>query len=126
MDTDRAQLITVAAADDALPIDAETISATISRALRLGSGPLNLDAMGEAAGALRGHVALLLPLARKSAGRLWAGSIEAHRLTARLDGIEMQSRRSLAPSPLAAHVQVQQLARDCQWLLARHAVEARS
>ncbi|MFF8308524.1 DUF6415 family natural product biosynthesis protein [Streptomyces lydicus] len=108
-----------------VPVDQDTIAATISRALRTGSGPLNLDAMGDVAEGLRGHIALLLPLAREEAGRLWPGSIEAHRLRARLDGIEQQYRRPLAPAPLAAHVQVQQLARDCQWLLARHMVETR-
>ncbi|MFI9357070.1 DUF6415 family natural product biosynthesis protein [Streptomyces lydicus] len=125
MDTDRERMATVAAAGDALPIDAETISATIYGALRTGSGPLDLSVMGDAAEALRGHIALLLPSARESAGRLRPGSIEAHRLRARLDGIEQQYRRPLAPAPLAAHVHVQQLARDCQWLLARHTAEAR-
>ncbi|MFI2184632.1 DUF6415 family natural product biosynthesis protein [Streptomyces sioyaensis] len=74
---------------------------------------------------LRGHIALLLPGARAAAGRLWSGGIEAHRMAARLDGIERQTRQGLGPGALSAHVQVQQLARDCQYLLARHTAEAR-
>ncbi|WP_158795002.1 DUF6415 family natural product biosynthesis protein [Streptomyces sp. NRRL S-337] len=125
MDTDRARMATVAAAGDALPIDAETISATISRALRLGSGRPDLGALAELEEELRGHVAALLPVARASAQRLWPSSIEAHRLTARLDGIERQAELGPAVDVFTAHVQVQLLARDCQWLLTRYTAEAR-
>ncbi|MFE0378325.1 DUF6415 family natural product biosynthesis protein [Streptomyces inhibens] len=124
MDTDRARIATVAAAGDALPIDAETISATIRRALRSGSGRPDLGALAELEEDLSGHIALLLPEARQSARRLFHGNIEAHRLTARLDSIERQTRQGLGGGALAAHVQVNQLARDCQWLLAQHAAEA--
>ncbi|MFG2397078.1 DUF6415 family natural product biosynthesis protein [Streptomyces lydicus] len=108
-----------------LPIDEDTITATLHQALRTGSGCPDLDELGALEEKLRGHIALLLPRARESARLLWHGSIEAHRLTARLDGIERQACQGLGDGPLAAHVQVHQLARDCQWLLARHTAGSR-
>ncbi|WP_435602874.1 DUF6415 family natural product biosynthesis protein [Streptomyces sp. bgisy130] len=105
------------------PIDRDTISATIQRALCLGSGRPEPDALIELEEELRGHIALLLPEIRESARQLWPDSIEAHRLKARLDGIERQTRQGLGQGALSAHVQVNQLARDCQYLLARHTAE---
>lgn len=72
---------------------------------------------------MRGHIALLLPEVRGSARKLWPNSIEAHRLKARLDGIERQTGQGLGQGTLSAHVQVHQLARDCQYLLAQHTAE---
>ncbi|WP_432002995.1 DUF6415 family natural product biosynthesis protein [Streptomyces sioyaensis] len=105
-------------------IDADTISATIIQALCMGSGRLDRTELEHLEEALRGHIALLLPDARTAARRLWHGSIEAHRITARLDDIARQTRQGLGQGPLSAHVQVRQLARDCQWLLTRRAAEA--
>lgn len=110
---------------ESLPVDVEAISATIRRALCLGSGRPDPDALIELEEELRGHIALLLPEVRGSARKLWPNSIEAHRLKARLDGIERQTRQGLGQGTLSAHVQVHQLARDCQYLLARHTAESR-
>ncbi|MGW9041164.1 DUF6415 family natural product biosynthesis protein [Streptomyces lydicus] len=125
MDTERLRLATQPAAG-AAPIDRETISGTIRGALRTGSGPIDLDEMAGLAETLRGHIALLLIEARQTASQLGRGTIEAQQTATRLGSIERQLRRPLASLPLSAHVQVQRLARDCQWLLARHAVEAHS
>ncbi|MCB5909826.1 DUF6415 family natural product biosynthesis protein [Streptomyces pinistramenti] len=98
----------------------DVICATIDevRATRgLTAEAVDLDLV---AATLRGHIALLLPVVRGAAEHLWHGSIQAHRLMARLDGIENQTKQAPGPGTLAAHVQVQQLARDCQWLLDRH------
>ncbi|MFF7410026.1 DUF6415 family natural product biosynthesis protein [Streptomyces lydicus] len=107
-------------------VDAETISETIGQALRTGAGPIDLNEMAALAETLRGHIALLLIEARETASQLGHGTFEAHQTASRLGSIEKQFRRPLASLPLAAHVQVQQLARDCQWMLARHTAEARS
>ncbi|MFJ8675747.1 DUF6415 family natural product biosynthesis protein [Streptomyces sp. NPDC093589] len=107
----------------ALPIDAETISETIRRARQLGSGRPELSEMVELEEELRGHIALLLTEARKPDRARGQGNMEAQRLTGRLDSIERQTRQGLGRGALAAHVQVHQLARDCQWLLARHTAE---
>ncbi|MFH8569577.1 DUF6415 family natural product biosynthesis protein [Streptomyces sp. NPDC017993] len=102
----------------ALRIDAETISETIHRALQFGLGRPELSEMTELEEELHGHIALLLAEARKPDRMQWQGSVEAPSLTGRLDCIERQARQGLGRGALAAHVQVHQLARDCQWLLA--------
>ncbi|WP_052230114.1 DUF6415 family natural product biosynthesis protein [Streptomyces sp. CT34] len=110
---------------ESLPVDVELISATIRHALRLVSGRPDTHALTELEEELRGHVALLLPEVRESARSLWPNSIEAHRLQARLNGIERQTQRGLGQGLLSAQIQVHQLARDCQYLLARHTAETR-
>ncbi|MFG2226960.1 DUF6415 family natural product biosynthesis protein [Streptomyces sp. NPDC048644] len=105
---------------ESYPVDAETITATIDEARALRGLAAKAGDLDIVATTLRGHIALLLPEIRGVVDRLWHGSIETHRLTARLDGIENQAKQAPRPGTLAAHVQVQQLARDCQWLLARH------
>ncbi|MFJ5678600.1 hypothetical protein [Streptomyces sp. NPDC093097] len=56
---------------------------------------------------------------------LWPGSIEARRLKVRLGGIEQHIQQRLGWDALAAQIQVHQLARHCQYLLARHTAKAR-
>ncbi|MFH9248252.1 DUF6415 family natural product biosynthesis protein [Streptomyces lydicus] len=107
------------------PVDAATISETIGQALRTGAGPIDLNEMATLAETLRGHIALLLIEAREATSQLGRGTLEAHQTATRLGGIEQTFRRPLASLPLAAHVQVHQLARACQWLLARHTAGAR-
>ncbi|MFF4602718.1 DUF6415 family natural product biosynthesis protein [Streptomyces sp. NPDC001339] len=107
------------------PIDRETISTTIQRALRVGSGRPAPGVLRDLEEELRGHIGLLLLEVRKPARYPEAGSIEEHRLKARLDGIERHTRQGLGQGALSAHVQVHQLARDCQYLLAWHMAEAR-
>ncbi|MGA4875799.1 DUF6415 family natural product biosynthesis protein [Streptomyces lydicamycinicus] len=99
------------------PIDAATIGETIRQALRFSSGPLDRDAMAGLHETLRGHVNLLLPIARGDADRLWRGGTAWYQRAARLDGISRQAEQPLAIDPFAAMVQVQLLARDCEWLL---------
>lgn len=120
MDTERAQPTAGAGVADEPPIDVAAIDATISRALRVNAGRLDVKVLGDLEEELRGHIGLLLPEARAEAGRIWHGSIEWHRQTTRLDGIERQARQGLGDTPLAAHIQVQQLARDCRWLVTLH------
>ncbi|MYT30917.1 MULTISPECIES: DUF6415 family natural product biosynthesis protein [unclassified Streptomyces] len=120
-----AYLVNAGSRGESLPVDVELISATIQRALRLGSGRPDPDALTELEEELRGHVALLLPEVRESARSLWPNSIEAHRLHARLDGIWRQTQRSLGRGVLSAQIRVHQLARDCQYLLAWHTAGSR-
>ncbi|MGD3105816.1 DUF6415 family natural product biosynthesis protein [Streptomyces sp. YGL11-2] len=117
---------TFPSADPGVRIDAETISETIREALRVGSGRPDLTTLAALEEVLRGHVALLLTEAREMARGRWPSGCEVSRLTARLDGIERQMRQGLGDGALSAHVQVHQLARDCQWLLAHHAAGSRS
>ncbi|MFH8573797.1 DUF6415 family natural product biosynthesis protein [Streptomyces sp. NPDC017993] len=117
---DLAQQVPVNVARETLPIDVVTIDETISRALRVNVGRLDLVQLGELEEELRGHIGLLLPEARDAAGRIWRGSPEWHRRIVRLDGIERQVKQGISDAPLASHFQVQQLARDCQWLLDDH------
>lgn len=107
------------------PVDAETISQTICRALRLGTAPLDPAVLVGLDEELRGHIGLLFPEVRDAAGRMWRGSTEWHRRIVRLDGIERQVKQGIGDAPLAAHIQVQQLARDCRWLLNEHESDAR-
>lgn len=100
-------------------IDTATIRETIQLGLLLSVGPLDLEAMAGLHEALRGHVALLLPSAREEAGRLWRGGTAWYQRAARLDGIARQAEQPLPGDPFAAMVQVQLLARDCEWLLAQ-------
>lgn len=70
---------------------------------------------------LRGHIALLLPDARKTVRRRWPTD---HQLVTRLNGIVGQMNRGLGHGVLSAHVQVHRMARDCQYLLAMLTAEA--
>lgn len=103
-----------------LPIDAETISATIRRALSLGAARPELDELAAAQEDLRGHIALLLPLVCADQARLPQDSGLTHMVAARLVGIAERAGQSLRPDTLAAHSQVAGTARDCQYLLAMH------
>ena len=60
------------------PVDAETISQTICRALRLGTAPLDPAVLVGLDEELRGHIGLLFPEVRDAAGRMWRGSTEWH------------------------------------------------
>ncbi|MDT0459632.1 DUF6415 family natural product biosynthesis protein [Streptomyces sp. DSM 41527] len=115
-----------AAALDSTPqvsIDAATISKTISRALSMGAAPLDLDALVELYNELCEHIGFLLPKPCETTRHAAPADAEAHRLRARLAGIGRQARLPLPRAGLLVHVQVQLLARDCQWLLARHTAE---
>lgn len=100
-----------------LPIDVGTIETTITAALRTGTGSMHAGEIVDLDLMLRGHIGLLLPPVREAAERLWHGSLEWHRKTARLDGIERQTGQGLGDNPFSGLIQVQLLARDCRWLL---------
>ncbi|MEU9502951.1 DUF6415 family natural product biosynthesis protein [Streptomyces sp. NPDC048196] len=121
MDTEREQLA-ASAALGCDPFDVETISETIRRALRLGSGRPDPAELAAAQGELKGHLALLIPLARQEVRRLHrrGDETQARELAARLDGTEHRAAQELRPDVLAAHVQIGHLTRDCQYLLATH------
>ncbi|MFJ9855204.1 DUF6415 family natural product biosynthesis protein [Streptomyces sp. NPDC101150] len=107
------------------PIDADTMRKTIRRALQLGTGRLELTSMTALEEELRGHIALLLPEAREAAHHRCPAGGESHERTSRFDGIEQQMKQGLGEGQLSAHVQVQQLAKDLQYLLVLHTAEAR-
>ncbi|MEU9126458.1 DUF6415 family natural product biosynthesis protein [Streptomyces sp. NPDC048506] len=117
----RAEQRTTIGPAPALPIDADTIGETIRRALWVGAGRPDLDTLAGLEEMLRGHIALLLPDAREAARRRWSTD---HQLITRLNGIERQMNQGLGSGALSAHVQVHQLARDCQYLLAMLTAEA--
>lgn len=110
-----------AASTDAELIDTATIRETIRLGLLLSAGPLDHGAMVGLHEDLRGHVALLLPGAREDADSLWRGDTAWYQRAARLDSITRQLEQALAVDPFAAMVQVQLLARDCDWLLDQRA-----
>lgn len=101
------------------PIDTATIRETVRLGVLLSAGPLDLETVAGLHEALRGHVALLLPGARDDAASLWRGGTAWYQRAARLDGIARQAEQPLPGDPFAALVQVQLLARDCEWLLAQ-------
>ncbi|MGW2021067.1 DUF6415 family natural product biosynthesis protein [Streptomyces decoyicus] len=98
-------------------IDVDTIGETVAKAIRSGSGPAASGDLVDLEALLRGHIAVLLPLARDAADLLWRGSLDWHRQTARIAGIERLVGQGLGDSDFSAIVQVQLLARDCRWLL---------
>ncbi|WP_399123440.1 DUF6415 family natural product biosynthesis protein [Streptomyces sp. N2A] len=102
---------------ESLPVDVKAISETAHHALRLGFDRPAPAVLADAEEELRGHVALLLSEARKAARHLELGSIEAQRLKDRLEAVERNAQQGLGDGRLSAHVQVRQLARDCQYLL---------
>ncbi|MGW7639463.1 DUF6415 family natural product biosynthesis protein [Streptomyces decoyicus] len=87
------------------------------RALPDLAGPAASGELVDLKALLRGHIAVLLPLVRAAADLLWRGSLDWHRRTARIAGIERQVGQGLGDSDFSALVQVQLLARDCRWLL---------
>ncbi|MET7795625.1 DUF6415 family natural product biosynthesis protein [Streptomyces decoyicus] len=120
MDAERVYTALAGPAEDAEPIDVATIRDTVHLGLLLSSSRLDLEAMAGLHEDLRGHVGLLLPGARDAAAALWRGGTAWYQRAARLDGIARQAEQPLPVDPFAALVQVQLLARDCQWLLDQH------
>ncbi|MEU9500557.1 MULTISPECIES: DUF6415 family natural product biosynthesis protein [unclassified Streptomyces] len=99
------------------PIDVLTIEETIEGAHALrGSSPTTGE-LADFETLLRGHIALLLPDSEADAAMFECGSFAWSRRMERLNGIRVQSEQGLGDGRLSAHVQVGQLARDCQWLL---------
>lgn len=105
------------AADEPHAIDILTIEETIKRAHGVSRGQLPLSALVELEARLRGHLAVLGGPARKAADQMWHGGVKRHRRITRLDGIERQAAQEPSPLPFTALIEVQLMARDCQWLL---------
>ncbi|MFJ5677460.1 DUF6415 family natural product biosynthesis protein [Streptomyces sp. NPDC093097] len=117
MGTEREQGSTVAAASGPPPVDVETISETIRRALRFGSIRPSREELAATDEALRGHVAVLLADLHETAGRYLP---DRHRV----GRIEQLMADPLGKGILSADAEVHQRARDCQWLLAYHTARA--
>ncbi|MFF8900743.1 DUF6415 family natural product biosynthesis protein [Streptomyces lydicus] len=98
-------------------VDRNLIQQTIERAQGLRRTAADADELVRTVEALRGHIALLMPDAEEATNRLWRGSIEWSRRTGRLSGVRFQAGQVPGPGRLSVHVQLGQLARDCQWLL---------
>ncbi|PJJ03700.1 hypothetical protein BX264_4090 [Streptomyces sp. 2333.5] len=98
-------------------IDLDTVRFTISRARGQSNVPLHYGELTELESELCGYIDRLLPSAKGAVDKLWHGGIAWHQRISRLDGIERQVGQGLGTGVLSAHVQVQQLAKDCQWLI---------
>ncbi|MFI5521498.1 DUF6415 family natural product biosynthesis protein [Streptomyces platensis] len=99
------------------PIDVATVQSTIDDARALRGSSVKPGELVALELSLRGHISELLTEAKAAADRMWRGSMEWSVLTGRLSGIRFQADRGLGDGVLAAHVQIAQLALDCQWLL---------
>ncbi|WEB38573.1 DUF6415 family natural product biosynthesis protein [Streptomyces yunnanensis] len=96
------------------------IRSTLVRAQDLRDTSLCTDELAELDGLLRGHIAVLLPEAQAATDKLWRGGMEWSRRTGRLSEIRFRSEQGLGAGRLSALVQINLLARDCEWLLADH------
>lgn len=105
---------------DQFPVDVDVIRETIAQAHELRDLSTATAELADVAERLRGHIGLLLPDAQAATDKLWHGSIEWSRSTGRLSGVRHQIKQGLGAGTLAAHVQVNQLARDCIWLLDKY------
>ncbi|AIA00585.1 hypothetical protein DC74_57 [Streptomyces noursei] len=94
-----------------MPIDTDTIADTIRQALCFGSVRPSREELAATDEELRGHVALLLVEARRTASPHPPDRY-------RLDRISKHITFPLGKGMLSAHAEVPQRARDCQWLLA--------
>lgn len=98
-------------------IDVIAIQETIEAALGAGRRRLQVRTLVDLEAQLRGHITSLREPARKAAGRMWRGGTEWHRHITRLDGIARQAEQERNPLPFGVLIEVQLMARDCQWLL---------
>ncbi|MFF2811353.1 DUF6415 family natural product biosynthesis protein [Streptomyces sp. NPDC058000] len=108
-----------------IPVDIETMRRTIDRAVVLRSKPLEPEELEDLVLLLRGHSNPLLPGAQAATDVLWRGSLEWSRGMGRHGTIRFHCEQSLGTDALLAHVQISQLARDFQWLLASRPAGAR-
>ncbi|MGX1757178.1 DUF6415 family natural product biosynthesis protein [Streptomyces lydicus] len=107
----------VAGAGEPEAIDVLSIEETITSALGASRGQLQVSMLIDLGAQLRGHIALLREPARKAVDRMWHGGVEWHRHITRLDSVERQAAQELSSLPFGALIEVQLMARDCQWLL---------
>ena len=101
---------------DALPVDVDTIRATVDRALTHGPVPRYQD-LQDLEQLLRGHMQLLLPLAETAVDTLWHGSVDWYTERATLDIARSQLNEGLGSGLVSAHGHVRQLAYSCRTLL---------
>ena len=123
MKTDRTDLPTSGnanAADELELVDVLTIEETLARAQALRGTTPDLSELAELKQLLRGHIALLLPYAQSATDNLWRGSVEWSARMGRLSGIRFQFKQAPGQGRHSTHVQINQLTRDCQWLLDDH------
>ncbi|QHC23159.1 DUF6415 family natural product biosynthesis protein [Streptomyces sp. GS7] len=113
-------------AAEGIPVDVETMRRTIDRALVLRSKPLVRTELEELEGLLRGHIEVILPDAVQRTERLWRGSREWYLDRSTLGTVANNVRLGLGDEPMGNYVHVTRLARDCGWLLSRHAERASS
>ncbi|WP_411134921.1 DUF6415 family natural product biosynthesis protein [Streptomyces sp. C10] len=99
------------------PIDVATVQSTIDAARALRGASAEPGELVDLELLLRGHIAELLTEAKAAADLMWRGSMEWSLLMGRLSSIRFQAGRGLGEGVLSAHVQIAQLALDCQWLL---------
>jgi hypothetical protein len=99
------------------PVDAAAVQHAIALALAHGSAPPRHEELVELDALLRGHIRLLLPIARARAAVLRPSTAEWLRYRARLDWITNQVGRGLGDGLPSARQQVRSLAHDCRWLL---------
>ncbi|MER5969055.1 DUF6415 family natural product biosynthesis protein [Streptomyces sp. NPDC002055] len=100
--------------------DETAIQDTIVRSLRTAAGRIDMDELRHLEQQLLAHIAVLYPAVDAATDKLWRGSIAWYTRRATLDSIRRQVEQGLGGGPLAAHIQVSALARDCQWLLTQH------
>ncbi|MCI0385111.1 DUF6415 family natural product biosynthesis protein [Streptomyces sp. CNQ085] len=103
--------------EGAVLVDAAAVQHSICRALAHGSAPLGHGELVELETRLRGHIRLLLPIARARAAVLRPSTAEWLRYRARLDWITNQAGRGLDDGLSSARQQIRSLAHDCRWLL---------
>ncbi|MDG9701847.1 DUF6415 family natural product biosynthesis protein [Streptomyces sp. DH37] len=108
---------TIGPADAAGLVDAAAVQHAIALALAHGSAPPSREELVELDALLRGHIRLLLPIARARAAVLRPSTAEWLRYRARLDWITNQVGRGLGDGLPSARQQVRSLAHDCRWLL---------
>ncbi|MFG2226932.1 DUF6415 family natural product biosynthesis protein [Streptomyces sp. NPDC048644] len=124
MTADHAERVDAATAEMTASIDSHTIGKSIARARALSVTAPSRHELLEIEELLREHIASLLLAVQATADKRWGVGIERSRRMRRLKGIRTQSERGLGPGRLSAHVQINQLARDCQWLLSLHTGDA--
>lgn len=107
---------------DALPVDVDTIRATVARALAPGPAP-DREGLVELEELLRGHIQLLIPIAEAAVDKLWRGSVDWYGKRSWLDIARDRLKKGLGyVGSTTAHTHVRLLAHDCRALL--HYAEA--
>lgn len=113
------------AGPERLSIDPDRVNADVVESLHRRYGPPDVPALHQLGDKLRTHTVALLPSVEALIDRLWHGSREWQSARSALDRIAERLEEEPAEQPLAAHAQLEVLARDCAWLLDRYTAAAR-